>query len=356
MTKNIFIVIPAETPDGPIKGAFALANGLSEFSKVTIVSTKKGVGANSFLVDTVDKICLSDHSSSFLQKVRTYKDILRETAKCSSVVSISMCFSADMLNMLSNVHGVINCSSVRGNLIENYRMEYGLKGVILGSFHLFCLRFFKRVIAMTKAMADQIQVYSGIKPIIIGNFIQESEIDFFRTPPSTESVRRLVFVGSLTKRKNVALLISSVDILISNGLNIKLDIIGSGPEENTLRQLIEKYQLCNEITLLGFKEKPMEVVSGADLFVLPSYSEGISRAAMEALYLGVPCILRESDGNAELIRDGENGALFSTDDELPEKISSFINLRRLRGDSSSMLPEMFRQSNAIKAYLNLLVL
>ena len=50
--------------------------------------------------------------------------------------------------------------------------------------------------------------------------------------------------------------------------------------------------------------------------VLPSFSEGVSRSALEALFLGVPCVLRDVDGASELIHDGINGYLFNENSEL----------------------------------------
>ena len=49
---------------------------------------------------------------------------------------------------------------------------------------------------------------------------------------------------------------------------------------------------------------------------LPSYSEGMSRAVLEALSLGIPCVLRNVKANSELIKDKENGILFNNTTDL----------------------------------------
>jgi glycosyltransferase involved in cell wall biosynthesis len=84
------------------------------------------------------------------------------------------------------------------------------------------------------------------------------------------------------------------------------------------------------------------------VFVLPSLSEGAPRAALEALFLGVPCVLRNVDGNACLVSSGVNGVLFQTDDQLLEAIKGAVVLaRKLRGiagdgKKNNLLPDRNR--------------
>ena len=66
----------------------------------------------------------------------------------------------------------------------------------------------------------------------------------------------------------------------------------------------------------GHFYNPLEIVSRANHFVLPSLSEGTSRVAMEALYLGLPCVMRNMVNNFELIQTAQQGYLFDEDEEL----------------------------------------
>ena len=89
--------------------------------------------------------------------------------------------------------------------------------------------------------------------------------------------------------------------------------------------------------------------------VLPSLSEGLSRASLEALYLGVPCVLRAVDGNAELIREGVNGTLFRETASLAGAMMATAAWSRARtGKRDSLLPENYRQQSAVRKYLALL--
>jgi glycosyltransferase involved in cell wall biosynthesis len=86
---------------------------------------------------------------------------------------------------------------------------------------------------------------------------------------------------------------------------------------------------------------------------IPSRSEGLSRAALEALHLGVPCVLRDTDGNGELVRPGVNGILFHDDADLADAVAAGAKLGRMHGQRESLLPEPYRQHYAARQYLQL---
>jgi len=90
----------------------------------------------------------------------------------------------------------------------------------------------------------------------------------------------------------------------------------------------------------------------AEALVLPSLSEGISRAVLEALQLGVPVVLRDVDGNRAVVSDGRNGRLFGDPADLPAAILAASGLRRT-GDGGSLLPPTFRQAPCAQAFLEL---
>jgi glycosyltransferase involved in cell wall biosynthesis len=78
-------------------------------------------------------------------------------------------------------------------------------------------------------------------------------------------------------------------------------------------------------------------------------------APLEALYLGVPCVLRAVDGNAELIREGTNGTLFRENTSLAAAMAATAAWSRaLTGKRESLLPDAYRQGSAVSSYLALL--
>lgn len=351
MKKKVFVLIPSDSPTGPVKGAYALANAVADYCDVTIVSLKKGNGAHTYLDNRVKFECLADKYQSLFKRIRAYKNMLNKNGGRESVVTVSMCFSADMANLLCR-KDTVTCSSVRGNLIVNYRLDYGRLGAFLAMVHLFLLRWFDFVLAMNNNMAKQIEFFANKKPDIVRNFVNEYELEIFRSKVSNEKIN-FIFVGTLSARKRPWLIVRAIHELKEKGINAHLDIVGDGPLREKIEEEIVKYKLEDVVELHGFVKKPAELIAKANVMVLPSLSEGISRAMLEALYLGVPCVIRNSDGNNEIIENNVNGILFDDDNELSHAMYHAVSLENV-GDRNNLLPPSFRQDFAARCFLNTL--
>ena len=151
------------------------------------------------LVDeTVDVICLGDKYNGFLASWWQYRKILLAFGGRRKVLSLSMCFSADLLNLFCGCYAQL-FSSIRGNLPMNYKFDYGILGLFLAKIHLLMLNKFDYVSVMSLSMAHQVRSYSYKSPLIIGNFIDENTIEKFRDKSSKkERIYRFIFVGSLS--------------------------------------------------------------------------------------------------------------------------------------------------------------
>jgi len=119
--------------------------------------------------------------------------------------------------------------------------------------------------------------------------------------------------------------------------------------------MAEKLGVASFIVFHGHVNEPYEYIAKADVLILPSLSEGVPRSVLEALCLSIPCVLRDVDGNRELIQSGVNGELFSTDLELPNLILKLV--KQTNNESfhkKNLIPNRFRQNSCAKSYLNLI--
>jgi glycosyltransferase involved in cell wall biosynthesis len=354
MSRTVFILVPSPHPTGPVKGAYAMANALVFSRRVVMVYLKDGPGVDANLDERVEVISLSEIRSGWRNRLQAYRKLLLEAGGRAKVGSISMCLSADLLNRFCADQAVI-CASVRGNLMRNYRHDYGMCGTLFAVAHLLALRSFDHVVAMTGAMSKQVWSVTGIRSKIIGNFVDEDALERFRgTIPNCKAILHFVYVGSLTNRKQPTLLVQAIESLINQGHHVKLDMIGDGPLRNIISSMLLINGLKEHIQLHGHLASPYRLIADADAFILPSCSEGISRAALEALYLGVPCVLRDVDGNAELLSEPNAGGLFIDDLDLPRAMFEAASLGHTRSLKSSLLPPSFRQSSAAMQYLELI--
>ena len=140
--------------------------------------------------------------------------------------------------------------------------------------------------------------------------------------------RRIVSVGRLVKIKNYDSLIKAAAKI----RNCEVVLYGNGPEAETLRNLA-KTTGCR-LVLGGMQpnEKLPGELNRADVFVLPSHSEGLPKALLEAMACEIPCIVSDLPTLREIIRDGVNGLVCGHSPEsIIEKIEYMLDHRKEAG-------------------------
>ena len=154
---------------------------------------------------------------------------------------------------------------------------------------------------------------------------------------------RIVSVGALIWRKGHIYLIKAVHRLIDEGYDIKLKIIGDGPLKNLLHKYIQDNSLGDCIELLGYKDRDFikKTYNESGIFVLPSLSEGLCNALVEAMSMSLPVIIAESE-SSEAVEDSSNGFIVSRRDyvEIYKRILFFIN-------NDSVMKEFGRKSREL---------
>ena len=249
-------------------------------------------------------MCIAE-ASGWFQKIKALRKFVAKEAVLNKVSIISFCFRPDLLSVASGMRH-ISISSLRGSLTVNYQMQYGILGKWLAILHYTLALLHTRTVVLNQSMFKALEPFSK-RLEKIENFINEQPIDRKRNECSNTV---FIFVGGLTKRKGVLELIDAFSDVQRRGRKFKLLILGEGPERERIVSRIQKHGLVESVSLLGQIKEPFDYLATADYFVLPSHSEGTSRAAMEALYAGVPCIMRDVDSNADLISSPKQGELF----------------------------------------------
>lgn len=136
----------------------------------------------------------------------------------------------------------------------------------------------------------------------------------------------ILFVGWLIERKGVEYLIEAVRILSEKRKDILCVLVGEGNQEQKLKDLVYEYDLKDNIIFVG-SVSPSRVplyMNAADVFVLPSLSEGKPNVVAEAMACGVPVVATAVAGTNELLRDGVNG--YSVQSKKPDEIVHAVNM------------------------------
>jgi glycosyltransferase involved in cell wall biosynthesis len=121
----------------------------------------------------------------------------------------------------------------------------------------------------------------------------------------------LLSVGELNKNKNHEVVIRALHKI--GNKDIHYVICGEGPLEEYLIQLTKTLKLDNQVHFLGFRNDIAQILMTSDLFVFPSYREGLSVALMEAMICELPVVCSNIRGNYDLIQHGRNGLLVNPD-------------------------------------------
>lgn len=352
--KKIIIIVPAIIPTGPVKGAIAMCNGLVPDISVTLLSLKPSDYDQSIIDPRVEQVNLGK-IKSWYKKYRLMKDVLLSSGGREHVMTISYCFSADLFTLFLKPHSTI-VSYIRGNLHMNYKYEYGYLGLLLAQFHYRFLRYYDSIISMSNAMNDQLNRFKLDNIWLIRNFIDELHIndDLLKTSKKYEKFT-FIFAATLSDRKRPKLMVRAFKSLIEDGIDCNLIILGDGPLRIPIENTIRENGLKEYVSLKGFQSNPIEYIKKSHCMVLPSESEGISRALMEGLFCGIPCVARDIDGNKELINN-DNGILFNKDSELAaclKKMIGNVKAEKYSG-ADNLLPTEFRQNYNVKQILGIL--
>lgn len=169
--------------------------------------------------------------------------------------------------------------------------------------------------------------------------------------PYTGDMLHIVSVGRLAPEKHFENVFPAAKALRQAGIDFAWHVIGDGPERSKLEALIVENDLKDHIILEGSKTNPYPYMKYADLFVHPSYVESQGLTVLEAMALGVPCMVTKSRGPCEFIEDGINGLLTEQSPEsLTEKVLSILTDKTLFQSikENTVCPEQFAPDRVMK--------
>lgn len=119
-------------------------------------------------------------------------------------------------------------------------------------------------------------------------------------------------VGNLYPVKGQDVLVSAASRVLRERpeLPLHIAIAGRGEQESTLRSMAQEAGIADRVHLLGFRDDIPDLLAASDIFALPSRSEGLPLALLEAMSAGTPIIASAVGGIPEVVRDGETALLF----------------------------------------------
>ena len=175
---------------------------------------------------------------------------------------------------------------------------------------------------------------------------------------------KILFLAVLIKRKGILDLIEASQKIIteleSKNKQVEFVIAGDGELESTSKSLVEKLGVSKYFKFVGWvnNERKQELLKESDLFVLPSYNEGLPLSILEAISYGIPVISTNVGSINEAVKNEENGYLINPGDK--EKLADFTiklltdsNFKQMGQASREVAVDLFDINSYFKMVENL---
>ena len=243
-------------------------------------------------------------------------------------------------------------------------------GKILSFFRRYALARFKRIIAVSN-YTRSLAINAGAENSKISVIYNSCDEKYFHNGRDKITARKnlnlpadtkiILFVGDLIKRKGVSCLIESLQTLKLSQENFLAIILGEGKELQNLKAMVNEYNMRKYVRFNGHVTRASlaDFYTAADVFVLPSFSEGHAVALLEAMASGVPLVASDIEANRVSIEDGVNGFLFEAGNvkKLAEKLSMVLTDTKLQqvmsANSAKMYIEKFSSRTQIEEHVKI---
>lgn len=233
------------------------------------------------------------------------------------------------LQITGGLPGIITKLFFRKKIIINYGYPYSqvanlegkkLQAVLYKIVERIVLFISNRVIVTSPEIKRYLGWYHQ-KTVLIPNGV---DTKVFKCLPNIKKRYTVIFVGRLEKQKNLSTLINALSLLDKKDRDVLF--IGNGSLRATLKKLAKN----KKVNLKILEKIPHNLLpryyNQAKIFVLPSFIEGHPKALLEAMSCSLPVIGNDIKGITSIIKDSENGLLFSnTTISLKEKISCILD-------------------------------
>lgn len=186
------------------------------------------------------------------------------------------------------------------------------------------------VVAVSKAQAKEIKIYTGVQSQIIPNIIDSAEFHFLNFPRQKENNGfQIVLVGIYDIRKGVDYLLEAMPGFIQKNSGCTLHLAGAATDQRMgfLMEQIESLRIKGSVIFHGVLDAKAlcELYNQCDFYVCASEWESFGVSVLEALYSGLPVLSTRCGGVLEFVNDG-NGLLIENDREVETLVNGLLQM------------------------------
>ena len=159
--------------------------------------------------------------------------------------------------------------------------------------------------------------------------------------PVTLEKNSICVIGRLEELKGTDRVLEVFNELQTDVNDVHLYYIGSGEQENFLKEEVERLQLQDKVHFLGYQKNPYSILKQAKVLLSLSKQEGFSGAVVEAVTLGIPFVSTNVGGALELSNEGQFGEVIETNQEAIDALKKYITGKRKISENYSEFIEQF---------------
>jgi glycosyltransferase involved in cell wall biosynthesis len=152
--------------------------------------------------------------------------------------------------------------------------------------------------------------------LVLPNAVDTTRFQVRAAPRAPGAPFRAVFVGRLVAEKGLGILLAAWARAFGGHADVqaRLELVGGGPAEGELRTQAAALGIADQIAFLGHRDRVEELLTEADVGLLPSRIEGLSNTLLEYMASGVPPVASRVSGSEDFVVPGANGWLFPVGD------------------------------------------
>lgn len=324
-------------------------------------SNFKIIRKKSIKVDANNYYALPHGNSKLFKQLDEFKPDIIHCQTQASMLSIALKYAKKHnLPCISTIHTKFSYayqSATKSKLITNFLLKkIGKK-----------LKKANKVTAVSYGMGQEFKLYGYNGPFDVikngatfekfeNSQIQHLLYENFDIKPNENL---LLFVGRITKVKNIDFIFECLEILKSKGVSFKMLFVGTGEDLNYFKELAKKKTLENDVMFLGKitdKKLLSSIYLNSSLYLFPSIFDNDSLTIIEASLYSLPTIAIENTDSSERITNNHNGFIIkNSPKDMAEKVEYLLNnkdiIASVGENASKEIPKTWTQ--ATNEYLNI---
>lgn len=243
-------------------------------------------------------------------------------------------------------------------IVFSYRNRQYFHRVLTYHEYLFAVFFVSKIITnnpVEQSILPFRWLYSKKKGELIANAVSVNNKYVKDGSVKKNTVCNILFAGRLTYQKNIDLLLAALSGVDNNSW--QLAVCGDGEDKDKVMALVRTLGIDNKVTFKGYCSNLYEVMFDSDLLVFPSRFEGMPNVLVEALQIGLPCLVSNILPHKYLLGDEFKDYMFDPDDvnDLRDKISGLLTDESKLGvmaEKGRVIARAFQPSIMAKKYAN----